>query len=141
MRITPHRTQTPLALAILQLLHERDLHPYEMQQLIRDRYTDHVIKVRPGSLYHTVERLHRTGLVEPVETARAGRRPERTVYPITDPRGHHFPDNPPDPRRYPEDQHPPFAATVVQPAHPRADVVAELLDQRTVSIEAAVAAN
>ena len=37
MRITPHRTQTPLALAILQLLHERDLHPYEMQQLIRER--------------------------------------------------------------------------------------------------------
>jgi len=141
MRITPHRTQTPLALAILQLLHERDLHPYEMQQLIRDRYTDHVIKVRPGSLYHTVERLHRTGLIEPVETARAGRRPARTLSASTDTGRDDFADNLRDLVRYPEDEHPPFAATVVMLSTLGADVVAELLDQRTVSIEAAVAAN
>src|SRR6266542_482877 len=84
MSVTPHRALTPLALAVLELLLERAMHPYEMHQLIRDRRIDHVIKLRAGSLYHTVERLHRLDLIEPVETARAGRRPERTVYAITE---------------------------------------------------------
>ena len=84
MRARPHRTLTPLALAILRLLHERPMHPYEMHQLVRDRGTDFVIKVRAGSLYHAVERLAMLGLIAPVETGRDGRRPERTVYAITD---------------------------------------------------------
>src|SRR5690349_8858323 len=84
MSIRPHRTLTPLGLVVLELLHQRAMHPYEIQQTIRDRFIDQVIKVRAGSLYHTVERLHRAGLIEPVETGRTGRRPERTVYAITD---------------------------------------------------------
>src|SRR3954462_3268529 len=44
MRTRPQPPLTPLAVAVLELLHERDMHPYEMQQLIRDRGTDHVIK-------------------------------------------------------------------------------------------------
>ena len=78
------RPLTPLAIAVLQLLVERPRHPYEMQQCIRDRALDHVIKVKGGSLYHTVERLHLGGLIEPVDTHREGRRPERTVYAITE---------------------------------------------------------
>src|SRR5512142_2898145 len=85
MRTKPHRTLTPLALTVLRLLQERDMHPYEMQQVIRDRCIDHVVKVRAGSLYHTIERLHRSGLIQPMETGREGRRPERTVYAITEP--------------------------------------------------------
>ena len=57
MKNRPHRTLTPLALAVLDLLQERHMHPYEMQQTIRERCTDHVIKVRAGSLYHTVAPL------------------------------------------------------------------------------------
>jgi DNA-binding PadR family transcriptional regulator len=141
MRITPHRTQTPLALAVLQLLHERDLHPYEMQQTIRDRYTDHVIKVRAGSLYHTVERLHRIGLIEPVETARAGRRPERTVYAITDEGRDEYTANLRDLIRYPADEYPLFTATIVMLATLDPVQAADLLDQRVVSLEAGLAAN
>ena len=76
-------TLTSLAMAVLDLLHERDLHPYEMRQLMLHRHTDVVIKLKAGSLYHTVERLHRAELIEPVETSRDGRRPERTVYTLT----------------------------------------------------------
>jgi DNA-binding PadR family transcriptional regulator len=84
MPTKPSRSLTPLALVVLSLLRERPMHPYEMQQLIRDQHTDQVIKLRAGSLYHTVERLYALRLIEAVETARAGRRPERTVYAITE---------------------------------------------------------
>ena len=76
--------RTPLGLAILDFLVERPMHPYEMRQLIRERHLDEHVKVKGGSLYHTVERLVADGLIEPVETERQGRRPERTVYAITE---------------------------------------------------------
>jgi len=75
---------TPLAMAVLELLLERDMHPYEMTQLMRERRVDHRVKLRPGSLYHTVERLEEQGVIEVVGTQRQGRRPERTVYALTE---------------------------------------------------------
>ena len=74
---------TPLGIAVLELLHEGPLHPYEMAQLMRERYVNMRVNVKAGSLYHTVERLHRDGLIEVVDTQRDGRRPERTVYGMT----------------------------------------------------------
>jgi DNA-binding PadR family transcriptional regulator len=59
------------------------MHPYEMVQLLLARSEDRLVKVRPGSLYHVVDRLHADGLVRPVGTERAGNRPERTTYAIT----------------------------------------------------------
>jgi DNA-binding PadR family transcriptional regulator len=73
-----------LPLIILSLLDERPMHPYEMRQLMRYRALDRVVRVTAGSLYHTVERLQRGGWIEPLETGREGRRPERTVYAITE---------------------------------------------------------
>jgi DNA-binding PadR family transcriptional regulator len=75
---------TPLAMAVLELLHERNMHPYEMTQLMRARRVDYRVKLRPGSLYHTVERLEGQGIIEIVDTQRQGRRPERTVYGLTE---------------------------------------------------------
>jgi DNA-binding PadR family transcriptional regulator len=75
---------TPTALVVLALLHEEPMHPYEMHQTLRIRHTDRVVKLKAGTLYHTVERLARHGLIATTETTRAGRRPERTVYEITD---------------------------------------------------------
>ncbi|NIH82497.1 PadR family transcriptional regulator [Amycolatopsis viridis] len=75
---------TPLALAILELLHERPMHPYEMTQLMRDRHITNRVPVKPGSLYHTVDRLLTAGHIAIVETQREGRRPERTVYALTE---------------------------------------------------------
>ncbi|HEX7658141.1 MAG TPA: PadR family transcriptional regulator [Pseudonocardiaceae bacterium] len=76
-------TLTPLALAVLELLHEGPKHPYDIHQTMRDRHTDRLLKLTPGTLYHTIERLARDGMVEMVETSREGRRPERTTYRIT----------------------------------------------------------
>jgi DNA-binding PadR family transcriptional regulator len=77
-------TLTPLALSALGLLVERPMHPYEMYQLLMERGEDRLVKVRPGSLYHTVERLEDHELVESTGTTREGNRPERTTYAITD---------------------------------------------------------
>jgi DNA-binding PadR family transcriptional regulator len=74
----------PLAMTALQLLHERPMHPYEMARLIRERRIDVSLNLKRGSLYHAVERLQRDRLVEAVETSREGRRPERTVYRLTE---------------------------------------------------------
>jgi DNA-binding PadR family transcriptional regulator len=75
---------TPLAVAALALLREHPMHPYEMFQLMIKRHDDRLLKVRPGSLYHTVDRLARQGLVEATGTEREGNRPERTTYRATD---------------------------------------------------------
>jgi DNA-binding PadR family transcriptional regulator len=73
-----------LQLTALQLLHERPMHPYEMSRLINERRIDSVLNLKRGSLYHAVERLARDGLIAALETSREGRRPERTVYRLTD---------------------------------------------------------
>lgn len=75
---------TPLGIAALALLMERPMHPYEMYQLLIRRSEDRVVKVRPGSLYHAVDRLAEQGLASVRSTERAGNRPERTSYEITD---------------------------------------------------------
>ena len=74
----------PLALAVLALLHERPMHPYEMSTTLRERRKEESIKLNYGSLYAVVESLHRRGMITMQETVREGRRPERTVYAITD---------------------------------------------------------
>lgn len=75
---------TPLALAVLTTLIEGPMHPYEIAQLLKHRGKDQSIKIRFGSLYTVVQSLENRGLVEAEGTTRAGRRPERTVYRITD---------------------------------------------------------
>src|SRR6266849_4752784 len=71
------------SLAVMGLLRERDTHPYEMQRQMHIRHTDELLGLKRGSLYHAINQLQRDGLIEPVETSRAGRWPERTVYHVT----------------------------------------------------------
>jgi DNA-binding PadR family transcriptional regulator len=73
----------PLALAVLSCLTERPMHPYEISSTLRERGKEQSIKLNYGSLYSVVDALQRHGLIETRETARAGNRPERTVYAIT----------------------------------------------------------
>lgn len=75
---------SPLALAILELLDERPMHPYEMASTMRERHQDEFIRLNFGTLYHTVDGLERNGWITPSERAKEGRRPERTVYTLTD---------------------------------------------------------
>jgi len=76
--------RTPIALSVLNLLAERPMHPYEMRQLMRQRHHDRAFQIRESSVYDTVARLADRGYIEPVEVSREGRRPERTVYAITE---------------------------------------------------------
>jgi DNA-binding PadR family transcriptional regulator len=76
--------RTPVALSVLSLLNERSMHPYEMRTLMRERGHDRTFKIRESSVYDTVTRLADRGFIEPVEVNREGRRPERTVYAITE---------------------------------------------------------
>jgi DNA-binding PadR family transcriptional regulator len=72
-----------IALTVLSLLSERPLHPYQIERVIRERHKEWAMG-KTRSLYHAVDRLVADGLIEPLETSREGRRPERTVYEITD---------------------------------------------------------
>ncbi|QLD11749.1 PadR family transcriptional regulator [Microbacterium oleivorans] len=74
---------TPLGLMLLALLHEDDMHAYEMIRLLRDRKADRLVALTHGTIYHTVARLERQGLIEEVGTDREGNRPERTTYALT----------------------------------------------------------
>src|ERR1700691_6064512 len=76
--------RTPAALSVLSLLNERWMHPYEMRTLMRERGHDRAFRIRESSVYDTVARLADRGFIEPVEVNREGRRPERTVYAITE---------------------------------------------------------
>lgn len=74
----------PLALAVLACLKERPMHPYEMAATMRNYGKERSIKLNFGSLYTVVDNLARHGFVEAGEAMREGRRPERTVYHLTE---------------------------------------------------------
>lgn len=73
----------PLALAVLALLFERPMHPYEMAATLKQRHKSESIKIRYGSLYTVIDLLAKRGLIAAKETSREGRRPERTIYLLT----------------------------------------------------------
>src|SRR5260221_12652779 len=88
MSMTRKFQRSPLALAVLVLLHEPPMHPYRMQRLIKDRGKDQVINVEQrASLYQTINQLLRADLITFWETVRQEGFPERTVYKLTD-KGH-----------------------------------------------------
>jgi len=81
--LTRAHPSNPLALAVLALLFERPMHPYEMAALLKQRHKEDSIKLRYGSLYTVIALLLKRRMIAAKETAREGRRPERTVYEIT----------------------------------------------------------
>jgi len=82
--VAPARLSNPLALAVLTLLYERPMHPYEMSTTLRERHKEDSIKLNYGSLYAIVTSLQKHHLVEVQEVVRDGNRPERTIYKITE---------------------------------------------------------
>jgi DNA-binding PadR family transcriptional regulator len=88
MTMTKPVKHSAIALATLTMLYEEPMHPYRMQQLIKERGKDEVINVtQRTSLYQTINRLEREGLVAAQGVSRDENRPERTVYELT-PAGH-----------------------------------------------------
>jgi DNA-binding PadR family transcriptional regulator len=81
--VTLAHPSNPLALAVLALLFERAMHPYEMAATLKQRHKGESIKIRYGSLYTVIELLIKRGFIATKETSREGKRPERTVYALT----------------------------------------------------------
>jgi DNA-binding PadR family transcriptional regulator len=76
--------RSTLGMVLLALLLEAPMHPYRMQQVIRERGQDQLVNVaQRNSVYQALDRLVRDGLARPAGTARDGGRPERTEYEIT----------------------------------------------------------
>ena len=74
----------PLALAVLVCLYEKPMHPYEVAQTLRTRAKEQSVRLNYGSLYAVVESLEKKGFIKATGTLREGKRPQRTVYEITD---------------------------------------------------------
>lgn len=74
----------PLALAVLVCLYEKPMHPYEVAQTLRTRAKEQSVRLNYGSLYAVVESLEKKGFIKATGTVREGKRPQRTVYEITD---------------------------------------------------------
>jgi len=73
--------RSPLAMVVLALLEEAPMHPYRMHELIQERGKSSVVNVaQRNSVYQTISRLVRAGLVEIDSTSREEGRPERVVY-------------------------------------------------------------
>jgi DNA-binding PadR family transcriptional regulator len=129
---------SPLALSILELLNERPMHPYELAATMRSRHYDEFVRLNFGSLYHTVEVLERDGWIVPAEREKEGRRPERTIYRLTDSgRGvllWVIGDIVSQPRR--EYQH--FSAGLMFMHHLKAGDAARLLEQRAQKLQEVV---
>lgn len=130
---------TPLGISVLALLRERPMHPYEMYQLLLERREDFLIKVRPGSLYHTVDRFTEQELVKIVGTERDGGRPERTTYCITPQGTAELSTAVREMLRTPVNEYPQFPVALAE-AHnlPREEAV-DLLTERVALMDATLA--
>src|SRR4051794_1880954 len=77
--------RSTLAMVLLALLLEAPMHPYRMQQMIKERGQDQLVNVaQRNSVYQALDRLVRDGLARPGGTTREAGRPERTIYEITE---------------------------------------------------------
>ena len=127
-----------LALPVLALLSEQPRHPYEIERLIRERRKDFAAGKLRG-LYRAVERLVRDGCIEPVETSREGKRPERTVYRLTDEGRDELESWLGELLSTPVTEYPLFTAAVGFLGYLASDRVVMALQARAVSLQGAIA--
>ena len=126
-----------LALSLLTLLIERPRYPYEMAAALRQRGKDNSMKINWGSLYTVVQNLEKHGFIEAVEVAREGRQPERTTYQITDSGRAELKDWLRELLSVPEREYPRFEAALADSAVLPPNEVADLLQQRLNTLQAA----
>jgi DNA-binding PadR family transcriptional regulator len=128
-----------LALAVLVALTERPMHPYEMATTMRSQGKERSIKLNYGSLYTVVNNLARHGLIEAMEAEREGRRPERTVYRITDAGRQEIDDWMAELVAVPVKEYPQFEAALAELPVLRPDRALELMRERARALEKAIA--
>jgi DNA-binding PadR family transcriptional regulator len=132
--------RTPLALAVMNLLMERPMHPYEMKLKMKERGHDQVIRLKGGSIYDTVERLEEGGFITSQAPSREGRRPERTVYTITETGRDEITAWLRELLAQPVNEYPQFAAALAFFAALDKEEVVRLLQARTAMLESQIAA-
>jgi len=130
-----------LALAVLVTLTERPMHPYEMAATMRSQGKERSIKLNYGSLYTVVNNLARHGLIEAAGAGREGRRPERTVYRITEAGRAELKDWLRELLSEPEREYTRFEAALGECGILSPDELIGLLRQRLEALEEAVAAH
>jgi DNA-binding PadR family transcriptional regulator len=79
----PARPENPLALAMMAILAEGPMHPYEVASTLKARHGEEAIKIRYGSLYSVIAQLVAREWIVAHETAQTGNRPEHTKYRLT----------------------------------------------------------
>ena len=137
--VTKSNRSNPLALAVLACLYERPMHPYEVAQTLRTRAKHESIRLNYGSLYGVVEGLEKRGFIHARETVREGKRPERTIYEITDTGARELNDWLTDLVARPEKEYLQFeAALSLLPVLPP-DVAVEVLKERMTKLEVQLA--
>ncbi|TAN31577.1 PadR family transcriptional regulator [bacterium] len=127
---------SPLALSILELLDERPMHPYELASKMRERHHDMFIRLNFGTLYHTVDVLERNSWIVPVEHEKEGRRPERTIYELTESGRAQLVRVLSELLAQPKREYPHFVAGLMFMHHLDAGRAAHLLRERTAAVEA-----
>jgi DNA-binding PadR family transcriptional regulator len=130
-----------LALALLSLLAQQPMYPYEMAQRLRARGKDKTIKINWGSLYTVVQNLEKYGFIQAAGTVREGRQPERTTYQITEQGLAELRDWLRELLSVPEDEYGGFVAALGEGGIlPPAEVI-ELLTKRLATLDKQNAAN
>jgi DNA-binding PadR family transcriptional regulator len=129
---------SPLALSVLELLNERPMHPYELAATMRGRHYDEFVRLNFGSLYHTVEVLERDGWIVPAEREKEGRRPERTIYRLTEAGRSLLLQAVADIVSRPKREYQHFSAGLMFMHHLEAGAAAELLEARAQALHAVV---
>jgi DNA-binding PadR family transcriptional regulator len=130
---------TSLGIAVLALLRERPMHGYEMFQTFVQRHSDRIVKVRPGSLYHVVDRLTEEKLIRRAATARDGKRPERVIYEITDAGAEALGERVRELVATPVHEFPQFVVALAEIDTLDPDTAADAVDGRVGALEARVA--
>ena len=141
MRVVPKRRKVGnlMALAILSAVAHRPMHPYEMAATLRGWGKDRDMAIKWGSLYTVVQNMARHGLIEESESTRQGRRPERTVYRITEAGRAELVDWTRELLSVAEGEFPRFRAGLSVMAVLGPDEVTSLLQQRLSSLDAEIA--
>jgi DNA-binding PadR family transcriptional regulator len=127
-----------VALTVLGLLLEGPSHTYHLNREIRTRKMTFVTGL-PRSVYHAVDRLAADGMVRLVETSRDGRRPERSVYEITEDGSTRFYEELTDLLMTPSEDRLPFTIALSFAVRMSPDTVARLLKTRASRLRAELA--
>lgn len=119
-----------MKLVILGLLLERDMHPYEIAIVMKERSLHRITKLQTGSLYYAVDRLAESGHIKPVEVIASSDRPDKTVYAITPAGKTLFEQLILSQFRKTDPVHPPLYLALALSQHVDQDKIASLLEER-----------